>query len=865
MTIPLQAIAFFVLAPIVLADNVIPSIIGADGLEFTQVEFAQDVLRLSGAGVRIAIFDDGLDIRHPNFGRCTAVKTPEPPVCRVVAGWSAFPGGLLIAGSEDAHGTHVAGIAAGAFPDKLFDDQNLPFKYQRGVAYQGLIGAYKILATSDEDETNSLRDAVDVAVRDKMHIINLSLGTNTWVPVEADAQGIQKAAAAGILMAAAAGNEGQEAGLQSVIHPSWDPNVFSVAMLANTVTAGAAVVLSDSVTFNGSSTNRLVANQRADTAATICYPRCNSLGLPLPLVYSEYDSSDYHLTLGPGGGSGDGRSTKVKPPPDGFVLVVRVPDDADLDNMPSDAMDLMSQVYELGPKLILFAVPAADASTYSDVDNYPLINGTLPVLFFVGQQAEGLVAAAQAGLLLINISNVLIDIDADVAMQYSPISTRGPDINLRMKPDIAAPGFQIYSSTPFKQYQTWTGTSMATPYLSGVLALWRESKRGIEPPGGWIAAAMTALKNTARPFSYRSPANSSELMWPPAFVGAGVVQAAAAVTACVRIAPTELLLRSGAATQTATFTITNECLRGARTFRLAHNPAFALNMAQDYFGKSFDRFNADAVAPASVRLSRTVVSVGPGASATVTATITLSPALRSAPYIYSGYFILTPRQRHNLTQGLRSGNVQLSLPYQGCSRDYSDPAQVPLVVQDLPKTLAAKSGAICLGFVDDTKDVITCDNDVTDLGVVRVSLKELQDAKNGKGLGFLLALARPVQELVVEIYAASDNTTIIGTASYGPCAKTLRGELSYLPSYSALNDFSDTSAYDACTGVFRGRYTPAGTEDEAVLRVGGQYTFQLLLRAPVAAADSARVGGRQQDEGGVLRVPMRGVLQITGS
>jgi hypothetical protein len=62
---------------------------------------------------------------------------------------------------------------------------------------------------------------------------------------------------------------------------------------------------------------------------------------------------------------------------------------------------------------------------------------------------------------------------------------------------------------------------MATPYLSGVLALWRESKRGIEPPAGWIPAAMTALKNTARPFTYRSPAGSSELMWPPAFVGAG--------------------------------------------------------------------------------------------------------------------------------------------------------------------------------------------------------------------------------------------------------------------------------------------------------------------------------------------------------
>lgn len=51
------------------------------------------------------------------------------------------------------------------------------------------------------------------------------------------------------------------------------------------------------------------------------------------------------------------------------------------------------------------------------------------MLFFVGQQAEGLVAAAQAGLLLTSISNVLIDIDADVAMQYSPISTRGPVSN----------------------------------------------------------------------------------------------------------------------------------------------------------------------------------------------------------------------------------------------------------------------------------------------------------------------------------------------------------------------------------------------------------------------------------------------------
>jgi hypothetical protein len=86
----------------------------------------------------------------------------------------------------------------------------------------------------------------------------------------------------------------------------------------------------------------------------------------------------------------------------------------------------------------------------------------------------------------------------------------------------------------------------------------------------------------------------------------------------VRIAPTELLLRSGVATQTVSFTVTNDCLRGTRTYTLAHKPAFALDMAKDYSGNSYDRVNPDAVDPASVRLSRNNLSVAPGASATIT-------------------------------------------------------------------------------------------------------------------------------------------------------------------------------------------------------------------------------------------------------
>ncbi len=45
-----------------------------------------------------------------------------------------------------------------------------------------------------------------------------------------------------------------------------------------------------------------------------------------------------------------------------------------------------------------------------------------------------------------------------------------PDWNY-IKPDISAPGAGIRSSTPGGSYQTWDGTSMATPHVTGVIAL----------------------------------------------------------------------------------------------------------------------------------------------------------------------------------------------------------------------------------------------------------------------------------------------------------------------------------------------------------------------------------------------------------
>jgi subtilisin family serine protease len=64
-------------------------------------------------------------------------------------------------------------------------------------------------------------------------------------------------------------------------------------------------------------------------------------------------------------------------------------------------------------------------------------------------------------------------------------SSRGPTgcnvpAPLKMKPEVVAPGVDIYSSVPGGSYETWSGTAMAGPHVAGVVALMRSANPDIE-------------------------------------------------------------------------------------------------------------------------------------------------------------------------------------------------------------------------------------------------------------------------------------------------------------------------------------------------------------------------------------------------
>jgi subtilisin family serine protease len=66
--------------------------------------------------------------------------------------------------------------------------------------------------------------------------------------------------------------------------------------------------------------------------------------------------------------------------------------------------------------------------------------------------------------------------------------------------DIAAPGDGIRSAFPVSMYANWSGTSMATPFISGQAALIHAVYGSLDPVG-----VETKIRNSAQPLTLQNP------------------------------------------------------------------------------------------------------------------------------------------------------------------------------------------------------------------------------------------------------------------------------------------------------------------------------------------------------------------------
>ena len=166
-----------------------------------------------GKGITIAVIDTGIH-PHPDF------NTPDN---RIVA-FVDFVKGIKVPYDDDGHGTHVAGDAAG--------NGTLSEGVYQGSAPAANIAALKVLGKNGEGTTSDIIKAITWCIKNKkkhnIRVINMSLGDTAREDYWNDPinQAVQRAYQAGIVVCAAAGNEGP--GPRTVGTPGDSPYAISV-------------------------------------------------------------------------------------------------------------------------------------------------------------------------------------------------------------------------------------------------------------------------------------------------------------------------------------------------------------------------------------------------------------------------------------------------------------------------------------------------------------------------------------------------------------------------------------------------------------------------------------------------------------
>lgn len=155
-----------------------------------------------GSGVRVAILDTGIDPNHADL--------------RVRGGVNTIGGSDWV--DRNGHGTHVAGTVA-ALQNSIG---------VVGMAPHADLYAVKVMGDNGSGTLSSLIAGLDWSVNNGMHIVNMSLSTSSDSVALRSA--VDRANAAGVLLVAAAGNNGDSSGTGDVIrYPARYESVIAVA------------------------------------------------------------------------------------------------------------------------------------------------------------------------------------------------------------------------------------------------------------------------------------------------------------------------------------------------------------------------------------------------------------------------------------------------------------------------------------------------------------------------------------------------------------------------------------------------------------------------------------------------------------
>jgi subtilisin family serine protease len=575
-------------------------------LQQTGADIAQTTLGLTGAGVKVAVMDTGIDFDHPDLGGCFGAG------CRVFTGWdfvgddfnaddtsptyNPIPSPDPIPDDCNGHGTHVAGIvgANGAI---------------RGVAPGVTFGAYRVFGCNGSTTSEIMIAAMERAYNDGMDILNMSIGAAFQWPQYPTAVAASRLVTRGMVVVASIGNSGAS-GLYSASAPGLGKNVIGTASFDNTH------VLLPAFTVTPDGKKIGYTNATAAPAAP--------------------DSGSFEMA----------RTGTTASPADGCTATGALP-------------DLTGKVALIRRGTCGFAEKAANAQAagaagvvlYNNAPGFinPTVAGpvviTIPVVAITQDEGALIDSRIAAGTVTMTWTTQQVSLPNPTANLISSFSSYGLAPDLSLKPDIGAPGGSINSTYPLELggNANISGTSMASPHVAGAAALLMQAEPGTHP-----ARFRDYFQNSADPKVWGgNPATG--ILDNVHRQGAGMLDIDDTILSTTSVLPAKLALGESAAGPSVQQLRVKNSAKDAVTYNLSFVNALSTGgtIAPSFFASN-----------ATVAFSQASVTV-PGRSAVdFTATITgpTGPALGQ----YGGYIVLTP------TDGGRVYRV----PFAGFVGDY---------------------------------------------------------------------------------------------------------------------------------------------------------------------------------------------------
>ena len=493
-----------------------------------QLMMHADQITQKGDGKVIAVIDTGVDMTHPAFAGALG-GTPALSADKVASltpqlgdGKTGtyvsdkFPFAYDYAdndpdasptGQAGSHGTHVAGITAANAGEIV------------GIAPDAQIIVAKVARSVEGDITDSgLLAALDDMVILHPDVINLSLGQLGGMDNEADsvyATVYKKLAEEGITVNAAAGNAfstgyGNMSGKGLPYASDPDSSVMDEPATYPSVVAV------------GSVENALIRNAFTAAGMDIGYQRSRGMNGEKVAYFSDLPAGTYEYVDAGFASEEDVAALKEKFP-----------------NGLSGKIALVSRGKMTYQKKVenLYDLHPAGVLVYNNVSVGSLIIMNLttqdvPAAFI--SQADGLAMLEAADHHLTMTEGQVLP--QSTIYEASEFSAWGVSPDLRLKPEIAAPGGNVFSAIPNGAYEQTSGTSMATPQMAGISAIVLQRVQS-DPLFASMSAREQAdvvqnlIMGTARPLT--DAAQTSGALYSPRKQGAGLVDALAATTSSV--------------------------------------------------------------------------------------------------------------------------------------------------------------------------------------------------------------------------------------------------------------------------------------------------------------------------------------------